>query len=228
MRATPRQSADARLGRAAGVRQRAIGSRVAPASVKRQQRHLRYRVPCAPTAATADCCPLSTDKPASGAGSVERAGGEHEAGRCPRFGPAAGVKTRSVQAVSGRCLHCRLGFPTVGDDPRHDRLEVSPFGDDRGPLDDGAARVMNSGQSSDQRPNRFVVHACHGSPFPGIRSSPWRQHLRTRRGAAARAQAAGATAPFRRGCHNGPALEESPTSNTAATARPPYSRRAYR
>jgi hypothetical protein len=36
--------------RATGVRQRAIGSRVAPASVEKQQRHLRYRVPCNPGA----------------------------------------------------------------------------------------------------------------------------------------------------------------------------------
>ena len=103
-------------------------------------------------------------RPAFGAGSVERAGGEHEAGRCPRFGPAAGVKTRSVQAVSGRCLHPGLGLPTMGDDPCHDRLEVSALGHDRGPLDDGAARGMSSGESSDQGPNRVVVHGSIRRP----------------------------------------------------------------
>jgi hypothetical protein len=101
----------------------------------------------------------------AGAGSVERAGGEHEARRNPRLGPAARVKTRSVQAVSGRCLYRGLRFAAVGEDPRHDRLGVSPCGHDRGPLDDGAAGGMSAGQASEQRPNRVVVHAYHGSPF---------------------------------------------------------------
>jgi hypothetical protein len=130
---------------------------------------------CAVAAARADCCPLGQAvRPAFGAGSVERAGGEHEAGRCPRFGPAAGVKRRSVQAVSGRCLDPGLGFPTVGDDPCHDRLEVGPCGHDRGALDDGASRGMGSGQSSDQGPNRVVVHVCHRSPFQACGPSPRR------------------------------------------------------
>jgi hypothetical protein len=103
-----------------------------------------------------------------GAGSVERAGGEHEARRSPRLGPAADVKTRSVQAVSGRCLHRGLGFRAVGKDPRHDRLGVSTCGHDRGPLDDGPAGGMSSGQASEQRANRVVVHAYHRSPYPGI------------------------------------------------------------
>jgi hypothetical protein len=108
------------------------------------------------------------------AGSVEGAGGEHEAGRCPRFGPAAGVKTRSVQAVSGRCLHPGLGFRTVGDHPCHDRLEVGSCGHDRGALDDGASRGMRSSQSSDQGPNRVVVHVCHRSRFQACGPSPRR------------------------------------------------------
>jgi hypothetical protein len=42
----PGASTHARPGRGPGVRQRAIGSRLAPASVERQQRCRRYRVPC--------------------------------------------------------------------------------------------------------------------------------------------------------------------------------------
>ena len=115
---------------------------------------------------------MPNGKPEFGAGSVESAGGKHEAGRCTWFGPSAGMTTGSVQAVSGRCLHRGLGFPAVGDDPRRDRLESSPCGgDDRGPLDDGAAGGMGSGQSSDQGPNRVVVHAdtvVHDWPLLGI------------------------------------------------------------
>jgi hypothetical protein len=46
----------------------------------------------------------------------------------------------------------------VRDDPRHDRLEVSPFGEDRSPLDDCAAGGMRSAQSRHQGANRVVVH----------------------------------------------------------------------
>jgi hypothetical protein len=129
----------------------------------------------------------SSGKAAVGAGSVERAGGEHEAGRYARFGPAAGVKTRTVQAASGRRLRHGLGFPAVGDDPCHDRLEVSPCGHHRGPLDDGASRGMSSGQSTDQRPNRVVVHACHRSPFRACAPRP-RRNQACARGAAPRQQ----------------------------------------
>jgi hypothetical protein len=101
-----------------------------------------------------------------GEGSVQRAGGKHEARRNPRLGPA-GVKTRTVQAVPGRCLHRGLGFPAVGEDPLHDGLGVGPCGHDRGPLDDGAAGGMSSRQASEQRPNRGVVHAYHATPDPG-------------------------------------------------------------
>ena len=97
-------------------------------------------------------------------GSVERAGGEHEARRGPWLGPAAGVKARAVQAVAGLCLHGGLGFPAVGEDPRHDRLRVSTRGHDRGPLDHGAAAGVSSGQASEQRPDRVVIHPHHGSP----------------------------------------------------------------
>jgi hypothetical protein len=90
--------------------------------------------------------------------SVERVRWEYEARRCPRFGPAAGVKQRSVQTASVRCRHRGFGFPTVVDDPRHDRLRVGPRSDDRGPLDDTAAGGMRSGKPSDQRSDRVVVH----------------------------------------------------------------------
>lgn len=95
--------------------------------------------------------------------SVERAGGQYETGRNPRLGRTAGVKTRSVEPVSGRSLHCDLGFATVGENPRHDRLELRAFGQDRGALDDGAAGVMSSRQAGDQSPNRVVVHVRHRS-----------------------------------------------------------------
>ena len=78
------------------------------------------------------------------------------------------MKTRSVQAVPGRCVQRGFGFPPVGVDPRHDRLGVSTCGDDRGPLDDHAAGGMSSGQPGEQRPNRVVVHAFNGSRYPGI------------------------------------------------------------
>jgi hypothetical protein len=100
--------------------------------------------------------------------SVEHAGGEHEAGRCPRRGFTAVMETRSVQAAPRRCLRGGLGCPAVGDDPSHDRLRVSAFGHDRRPLDDGAAGGMSSRQSGDHRPDRFVVHACHRRPFPAV------------------------------------------------------------
>jgi hypothetical protein len=33
---------------------------------------------------------------------------------------------------------------------------------------------VGSGQASEQRPNRVVVHAYHGSPYPGTPSArPW-------------------------------------------------------
>jgi hypothetical protein len=73
-----------------------------------------------------------------------------------------------VQAVSRRCLHRRLGFPAVGEDPRHDRVGIGTCGHDGGPLDDGAAGGMSSGQASEQGSNRFVVHAHHGSPCPRL------------------------------------------------------------
>ncbi len=98
------------------------------------------------------------------AGSVERAGGEHETRRNPRLRPAAaGVKARSVQAVPRRCLHRGLGFTAVGEDPRHDRLGVGTCRHDRGPFDHGAAGWMSSRQASEQRPYRLVVHAHHRS-----------------------------------------------------------------
>jgi hypothetical protein len=55
--------------------------------------------------------------------------------------------------------------PRRGRRSSHDRLEFSPCGDDRGPLDDGAARGMGSGQSSDHGPNRIVVHIDTVVPF---------------------------------------------------------------
>jgi hypothetical protein len=104
-----------------------------------------------------------------GEGSVERAGGKHEARRNPGLGPAA-VKTRTVQAVPGRCLRHGLAFSAVGEDPRHHRLGVGTCGHDRGALDDGAAGGMSSRQASEQRPNGVVVHAYHATPNPGIGS----------------------------------------------------------
>ena len=83
-----------------------------------------------------------------GVGSVERAGGEDEARRGPGRGPAARVKARAVQAVSGRCLYRGLGFPAVGEDPPHDRVRVGTRGHDRGPLDHGATAGVSSGQAS--------------------------------------------------------------------------------
>jgi hypothetical protein len=100
----------------------------------------------------------------SGAGSVERAGWEHEAGGRP-FGPGAGVKTRSVQAASRRCLDRGLGLSAMAEDPRHDGVRVRPFGDDRSPLHDGAAGGMTSGQVSHQVPNRVVVHLDYRRPL---------------------------------------------------------------
>jgi hypothetical protein len=111
----------------------------------------------------------------SGAGSVERAGWEHEAGGRP-FGPAAGVKTRSVQAASRRCLDRGLGLSAMAKDPRHDGVRVRPFGDDRSPLHDGAAGGMTSGQASHQVPNRVVVHLDHRRPL-GVGPQPRGGHL---------------------------------------------------
>jgi hypothetical protein len=111
----------------------------------------------------------------AGPGSVDRAGGEHEAGRCPRFRPAANVKRRGAQAAPGRASSAGLGFPTVADDPSRDRLGVSAFGHDRRPFDDRAAGGMRSSQSSDQRPNRVVVHVSHRAGLGhGASTSPKR------------------------------------------------------
>jgi hypothetical protein len=88
-----------------------------------------------------------------GEGSVERAGGEHEPRWKPGLGPA-GVKTRTVQAVPGRCLHRGLGVPAVGEDPRHHGLAVGTCGHDRGALDDRAAGGMSSRQSSEETESR--------------------------------------------------------------------------
>jgi hypothetical protein len=128
----------------------------------------RTRLPSAPSKNLADeALWIEGPRGIRGARSIERAGGEHEARGDPRCGPAAGVEARSVQAVLGRCLHRGLGFAAVGEDPGHDCLGVSACGHDRGPLDDGAAGGMRSGQAYEQRPNRVVVHAQHGSPYRG-------------------------------------------------------------
>jgi putative NADH-flavin reductase len=52
----------------------------------------------------------------------EVAGGEHEAGSCPRRGSTAVMEKRSVQASPWRCLQGGLGSPAVGGDPCDDRL----------------------------------------------------------------------------------------------------------
>jgi hypothetical protein len=46
----------------------------------------------------------------------------------------------------------------VRDDPRHDHLEFSPFGEDCSPLDHRAAGGMGPAQSLYQGANRVVVH----------------------------------------------------------------------
>jgi hypothetical protein len=99
----------------------------------------------------------------------EHAGREYEAGRCPRFRPTAVVDTRAVQAGFCRFGLRDLGFSTVRDDPLHDRVELSPFREDCGPLDDCAAGGMSSAQSRHQGANRVVVHVPHGSPSSGRR-----------------------------------------------------------
>ena len=111
---------------------------------------------------------LRRSTPRGGVGSVECAGREHEARRSPWLGLAAGVKTRPMEALSGRCLHGSLGLPAVSEYPGDDRLGVSTCGHDRRPLDHGAAGGMSSGEASEQSPNRVVVHAYHGSPYPAI------------------------------------------------------------
>jgi hypothetical protein len=117
--------------------------------------------------------------------SVKRAGRENEARRCSRARAAAGVKTRSVQPVPTRCLGHGLGLAAVGDDPCHDRVKVSALGDDRGPLDDGPARGMIPGESSDHGSDRFIVH---GSTVEVSTCSPLAERAASRHAVPARAR----------------------------------------
>jgi hypothetical protein len=92
------------------------------------------------------------------AGLSEGAGREHVPGGRARFRRAGVAGTRAMQAGFRRSRHRGLRFSAVRDDPRHDRLEFSSFGEDRSPLDHRAARGMGPAKPPYQRPNRVVVH----------------------------------------------------------------------
>ena len=96
-------------------------------------------------------------------GSGQSASRQHEAKRCPGFCSAAVPDPQSVQAAPGNRGNRRLGFPAVGDDPGHDRREVSSLGEDRGALDHLAAGGVRTRQPRDQSANRVVVHFSHHS-----------------------------------------------------------------
>jgi hypothetical protein len=98
--------------------------------------------------------------PASFTRSAQCARRKHEAGGRPRSRPAAVVATQAVQTGPPRLRRRHLRLSTVRDDPRHDIVEVSPFGEDGRPLDDCAAGWMGSAQSRHQCANRVVVHGA--------------------------------------------------------------------
>jgi hypothetical protein len=117
-------------------------------------------------------------------GSGQSASRQHEAKRCPGFCSAAVPDPRAVQAAPGNRRNRRLGFPAVGDDPGHDRREVSSLGEDRGALDDLAAGGVRTRQPRDQSANRVVVHFSHPSPLcdESKRLEPFRNRPRHCRG----------------------------------------------
>jgi hypothetical protein len=92
-------------------------------------------------------------------GSDQLPSGQYEAKRCRWCCSAA--QPRAMQAAAATRGNHRLRLPGMGDDPRHDRPEVSALGEDRGTLDHLAARGVRTRQPLDQRANRIVVHNIH-------------------------------------------------------------------
>jgi hypothetical protein len=116
--------------------------------------------------------------------SAQRAGREHEARWRPPCAAPAVMDAGAVQAGSRRTGQRRLGFSAMGDDPRHDGLEVGSLGEDRRALDDDPPGGMGSAKSCQQRANRVVVHALQRNPplrAPVVVTRSWRPMRRTRR-----------------------------------------------
>jgi len=80
---------------------------------------------------------------------------------CPRAHAAA------VQAPLRARESRELGLPVVGHDPRHDRLRLSAFCDDRRPLDHSAAAFVSTREARDDVADRLVVAGRHDRLAPG-------------------------------------------------------------
>jgi len=73
---------------------------------------------------------------------------------CPSAHPAA------VEASFPACGSRELGPPVVSHDPRHDRLRLDAFCNDRRPLDHGAPAFVSTREARDHIADRLVVD-CH-------------------------------------------------------------------
>ena len=146
-----RPSQHCRDGRGPGVRQRAIGSRLAPASVERQQRRRRYRVPC--SAVTTGDSPVALEGAEQSHGFLPTRGGSCPS--CCSMPPAA------VAHPPRRRSSTAAGDATRGCAPRrtaHDRGDR--HGHAPGRVADAARATRQRRPASRSRDGRLGLRAA--------------------------------------------------------------------